>query len=229
MSLRPVEGVFLDFYGTVVGGDRLAVESVCQAVIDDYGLGTAAPELALDWGRRYFAAIQALNGDGFRLLTHIERDTLVDTLEPLVGRIDVSAYIERLDAYLVRPPIFDEVRAVLAEIDIPICIVSNADDRELREAIRHLGLNFREVISSEAAKSYKPASAIFELALARTGWSQERVVHVGDSLYSDVGGARAVGLQTAWVCRADRIGDIGDARPDVVWPDLRPLTGLTRA
>ena len=53
------------------------------------------------------------------------------------------------------------------------------------------------------------------------------IIHVGDSLHSDVAGAHKVGIRAAWVSRADRIGDIGTEKPDFTWPDLRPLPHLT--
>lgn len=222
-----LQGVFLDFYGTVVGGDRQAVESVCQAVIDAYRLDLRSGDLARTWGHAYFVAIGALNGHGFRTLTEIERDTLIETIAPLVGRVDVTPFMEILNDYLVAPPQFEEVREVLAKVRLPICIVSNADDRELRSAIRHVGLKFEHVVSSEQARSYKPDSGIFQYALETTGWSADRVVHIGDSLHSDVGGAQPLGLRTVWVCREGRIGDIGTASPDETWPDLRPIVELT--
>ena len=43
---------------------------------------------------------------------------------------------------------------------------------------------------------------------ARTGWDPRRVIHVGDSLHSDVGGAKTIGLLTGWLCREDRILDV---------------------
>ena len=221
-----LQGIFLDFYGTLVGGDRQAVEAVCQAVIDAHGLELAAPELARQWGHAYFDAIESLNGDGFKCLGEIEHDTLVQTLEPLVGAVDVLPYLVPFQAYLAGPPLFDEVRDVLADCRLPICIVSNADEYDLRTALASHDLAFEHIVTSELARSYKPAPGIFEHALKITGFTAERVLHVGDSLHSDVGGAQPLGLRTAWVCREGRISDIGTARPDLTWPDLWPMKDL---
>jgi 2-haloacid dehalogenase/putative hydrolase of the HAD superfamily len=223
-----LQGIFLDFYGTLVGGDLQAVESVCQAVIDDHELKLTAAEMAVQWGHYYFAGIEALNGHGFRRLEQIERDTLVETVMPLAGRIDPIPYIDTFNEYLARPPLFEEVREVLAAIDLPVCIVSNADERELRAALDHLELTFDHVVTSEAARSYKPDARIFELALERTGLPAEAVIHVGDSLHSDVGGARRLGLRAAWVNRVGRINDIGTEKPDFAWADLRPIISLQK-
>lgn len=227
------DGVFLDFYGTLASGDVQAVEAICQEVITDHGLQFTAPELAKQWGHRYFAAIEdnngKTNGDGrrFRNLKQIETDTLIETIEPLCGRISVDHYIQSLNVYLAQPTLYEEVREVLAALRLPICIVSNADDEELLAAIEHHGLHFDYVVSSESSSSYKPDTGIFQAALDVTGWEADRVIHVGDSLHSDVGGAHAAGLKAAWVSRSIRISDIGTDTPDYTWTDLKPLIGLT--
>ena len=220
------DGVFVDFYGTVAGGDRQAVEDVCQAVVDDYGLRADAADLASQWGDCYFAAIESLDGQGFRLLRELEHDTLIDTIRPLGVEIDAAPYVAQLNAYLAQPALFDEVHEVLEGIRVPVCIVSNADERELRMAIAHHGLHVDHVVTSEFARSYKPKPRIFWAALEVTGWSADRVLHVGDSLHSDVGGAHNAGLKAAWVSRSDRIKDIGTDQPDFTWHDLRPLLAL---
>lgn len=217
-----LEGVFLDFYGTVAAGDRQAVEAVCRQVLEDHGLNGCCSELARQWGLRYFAAIEA-GTDVFRRLIEIEHDTLVETCADLVKDFDARPYIERLNAYLAEPPLFPEVKEVLSRLKLPVCIVSNADEPEIRAAMRTHGLRFDYVVTSESARCYKPHPGIFQHALRITGWSPERVLHVGDSLHSDVGGAGPLGLRTAWLNRAERISDIGVAAPDYTWTDLRPL------
>jgi len=217
------EGVFLDFYGTVAAGDAWAVEDLCRRVIDDHGLSVTALELAGRWGDRYFEAIEHMNGHGFRLLGQIERDTLIETLAAYGPVPDVTAYVEHLNAYLARPPLFEEVREVLARLELPVCIVSNADEYELRTAIAYHGLPLETVVTSESARCYKPDAGIFRHALKVTGWPADRVLHVGDSLHSDVGGAHTAGLKAAWVHRVGRIKDIGTETPEHTWTDLWPL------
>ena len=224
--MRQFEGIFLDFYGTVAGGDRQAVHDVCQAVVDDYGLVADAADLASRWGDLYFAVIESLDGQEFRLLRAIEGETLIETVRPLGVEIDASQYVEQLNAYLARPALFDEAHEVLAKLRLPVCIVSNADEYEIRQAIAHHGLDFDYLVTSESARSYKPEPGIFRAALKLTGWRPGRVLHVGDSLHSDVGGAHNAGIKAAWVRREVRIKDIGTEQPEYTWDNLRPLLAL---
>jgi HAD superfamily hydrolase (TIGR01549 family) len=221
------QGVFLDFYGTIASGDVQAVEAVCRQVIEDYRLEAEAPKLAVQWGLRFFSAIEAVSCGDFQCLKQIERNTLIETIMPLTGPVCVEKYVARFNEYLARPTIFEEVREVLDALRVPVCIVSNADEHELRCALEHHDILPEFVVSSESSRSYKPEPGIFETALSLTGWSPDRVVHVGDSLHSDVGGAQRAGIKAAWVNRTCRISDIGTAEPDYTWSDLRPLVALT--
>lgn len=45
---------------------------------------------------------------------------------------------------------------------------------------------------------------MFELALASTKLKAEQVVHIGDSLSSDVKGASALGIKAFWVNRSGK-------------------------
>lgn len=47
----------------------------------------------------------------------------------------------------------------------------------------------------QKAKAYKPRKEIFELALKSTGLHADEVIHIGDSLSSDVKGASSVGIK----------------------------------
>ena len=60
-----LDGIFLDFYGTIATGDRQAVEAVCAHVIRDTGLDMTPHDLAIVWGDRFFAAADACVNDGF--------------------------------------------------------------------------------------------------------------------------------------------------------------------
>jgi FMN phosphatase YigB (HAD superfamily) len=59
--------------------------------------------------------------------------------------------------------------------------------------------DFDAVLSSERARSCKPAPGIFEQALASAGCDAREAVFVGDSLYHDVGGANALGMTSVLI------------------------------
>ena len=57
-------------------------------------------------------------------------------------------------------------------------------------------------VTSKEAGSEKPHPAIFEMALSKAGVPAPETVHVGDQYYSDVTGARGVGITPVLIDRA---------------------------
>lgn len=222
----PLDGVFLDMYGTLTTGDRAAVEATCQEIIHDTGLALTARELSITWGNRFFEALNHANGDRFETLYQVESRTLCETMTALGTRVEPDRYAGRLVAYWQNPPLQPEVPQFLAEFTTPICIVSNADTADVVAALNRHNIRVARTVTSEDARSYKPDPQIFELALRLTGWRREHVLHVGDSLHSDVGGALAAGLRSGWVNRAHRIHDIGNHEPDYEFESLNGLKAL---
>ena len=144
------------------------MEAVCQALIDDYAIPLTAEELALQWGIKYFSFIENLNHHDFQPLNIIERRTLEETIFPLTGRVNIASYILGLDEYLLRPTLFAEVPDVLKQLKLPVCIVSNADDRELLGAIEHLGLRFDYVrLGASGSDTYKAYKNVCEKSACR--------------------------------------------------------------
>jgi len=213
MRLQP-EGIFIDFYGTITDGDREAVEKVCAIVVHDHNLPVRAEEFAVQWGEAFFAEIDRSNGENFRTMFECECRSLTSTLRRYGLDADPRPYVEMLREYWRNPPLLEGVAETLEKISLPKCLLSNADTADLAAAIENLGLRFEFVVTSQDARSYKPHPAIFEKALELTGWNPARTVHIGDSLYSDVLGARRVGISTIWLNRPGRISDIGKASPD---------------
>ena len=223
-----LDGLFLDMYGTLTTGDRAAVESVCRVIIDDTGVQMSPRELSVTWGGRFFHAMDFCNDERFLTLFEVEATTLRETMTQLGVSVDPYMYVRRLTEYWQDPPLQPEVRDFLASFPLPICIVSNADRADIDATLKRHEIDVAEVVTSEEVRSYKPAPKIFEVALRRTGWRRERVIHVGDSLHSDVGGAMMAGIRSGWVNRAHRIHDIGTHEPDHEFEDLHGLTALVR-
>jgi 2-haloacid dehalogenase len=222
-------GIFVDFYGTLVGGDREAVEAICAEIVASHGLARSPADLAAEWGARFFAQIEHANGADYHTLLECEGRSLRRTLEDHGIDADPRPYVRRLREYLRNPRLFPDVRDWLAGCRLPVCLVTNADRADLLAALDRLGLRFDRVVTSQDARSYKPDPGIFRYALARTGWPADRVVHVGDSLHSDVGGAARCGLRTVWLERPGRIGDVGRCESDCRIEDLGQLGSVIGA
>ena len=221
-----LDGLFLDLYGTLTDGDRAAVESVCADVVAASGLNLTAHALSIAWGNLFFQAIESANDDRFETLFDLEIRTLREIVRSLGSDVDPHPHVRKLEDYWMNPPIHAEVHDALARIRYPICIVSNADRKDAASALARHGVEVEALVTSEDARSYKPHTGIFDLALAKTGWRRDRVMHVGDSLHSDVGGAKAAGLHHGWLNRVGRIHDVGTHEADHEFADLHGLADL---
>ena len=140
------------------------------------------------------------------------------------------------------PPFADTVAALRAlQTQYKLAIISNIDDDLFAETREHLDLEFDGVITAEQARSYKPSTNNFQMALRRMAISPDRLLHVGQSIYHDVVPARSLGISTVWVNRKSARPGIGavrasaarasEKRPDLEVADLANLAAAatTRA
>lgn len=220
------EAVLIDFYGTIAAGDRAAVESTCATIVSATRLSITPAEFAVRWGERFFRVVEDCSRGSFRTLYECEMTSLAQTLQDMRVEADPTPFVAQLEAYWRNPPIHEDAVEFLSNLDVPVCVVSNADTKPLESAIRKHNLRFDAVISSESVRSYKPDRHIFDQALDRLGVHPSHAVHIGDSLHSDVAGAQSVGITAAWVCRGDRIHDIGSCTPCRTCSTLTELRAL---
>jgi len=108
-----------------------------------------------------------------------------------------------LAAIRFRP--YPEVPAALARLregGARLAVVSNWDV-SLHDVLERTGLRglVDAVVISAELGAAKPDPAIFRAALERLGAAAAEAMHVGDSVETDVAGARAAGLQAVFVAR----------------------------
>ena len=88
-----------------------------------------------------------------------------------------------------------------------------------------LGGIFSFVVLAQDCGLAKPDPRIFDLALNKCGRSAAQVIHVGDSLESDVQGANGCGIRSVWLNMNGGTNDSGIA-PDHEIGDLRELLDI---
>ena len=155
--------------------------------------------------------------------------SIKEVLREYRAELDCEALAADLEAYWARPAILPGSKAVLDALELPVCLVTNIDNRELAAALRHTGLSFEHVVTSEDCRAYKPHPDVFEASLAVLGLCPAEALHVGDSVGSDVRGAKAAGIPVLWVNRKGRHLVSGRDRPDYESPDLTALLHIVQA
>jgi 2-haloacid dehalogenase len=111
-----------------------------------------------------------------------------------------------------------------------LAVVSNIDDDLL--AATPLGRAFDLACTAERARGYKPDGTLFRYLLAqassRFGVEREDILHSGQSQFTDMVGAKPLGLTVAWINRRGVALDPSVPRPDYVFPDLASLLVLVK-
>jgi putative hydrolase of the HAD superfamily len=209
----PVRAVLLDALGTLVElrppAPRLRAALSTRSGID-VGLAAAERGFAAEIG--YYLANHMRGGDvdGLERL----RDDCAEAMRAAIGRPELDRAAVRaamLGALEFQP--FPDVAPALRELrgrGLRLVVVSNWD-RSLPEWLDRAGIGelVDATVSSAVVGAAKPAAAAFAAGLALARCSPAEAVHVGDSLESDVEGARAAGLRAILVRR------VGDPPPGV--------------
>jgi putative hydrolase of the HAD superfamily len=127
--------------------------------------------------------------------------------------------------------LFDDVRELFTSAKkarVPLALITNGASDTQRDKLRVLGMQhwFDVVVISGEVGVAKPDASAFGLALHQLLLEPENVWHVGDSLTTDVAGAKAAGLNAVWLNRSGRTRREGDPTPDLEIRSLSNLTGF---
>ncbi len=126
--------------------------------------------------------------------------------------------------------LFDDVEELLAFLKprLPLALITNGASDTQRAVLDSLGVghHFRAVVISGEVGVAKPDPSIFGIAAERLGVDRNRVWHVGDTLWTDVAGARGAGSTAVWLNRRGVRRTSGDPEPDHEIRSLRELPAL---
>lgn len=213
--LAPPKALAFDVFGTVVdwrSSIAAAVAPVLAAAgrpdIDAFGFTD-------DWRKRYLVGMRDFgqSGRGFVTLDILHRemlDALLADIKLDLGETDRHALVmgwHRLDPW---PDSVEGLSRLKQRFPIVTC--SNGHIALLVNMARYAGLPWDAILGAEVAQAYKPAPAAY------LGTAQALDIAPGElclvaAHHGDLFGARAAGLQTAFVHRPMEYG--GAAAPDL--------------
>ncbi len=224
--MHAVRALSLDWYGTLVQGGTDRLVALLRERVNAH-----RPDVAFaDILHRREALIASLETRSF--LAFEARDQwILGTLYSEFGLpgdpVDDAAALHRAHLSVTAYPEAADFLARVVAAGIPTVIVSNADEDMIRAGLAQTGLAADGVVTSETAKAYKPAPAMFEAAVKSLGVPASAIVHVGDSFVADVVGAKRVGMRAAWVKRTGLPAPAGaEVSADFECGDLLELAGL---
>lgn len=195
-----IKAIFIDFYGTVVHEDGAVIKEITEEIIST-GSKVEKSEIDSFWWKDFQKMFLNAYGDKFETQRELEFRSLKNTIEKFDSNADVQKLSGLMFEHWMKPPIFGESKEFFEKAPVPVYIVSNIDRDDVLKAIEYHGLKPAGVFTSEDARSYKPRAELFEMAMREVGLRPDEVVHIGDSLSSDVKGASALGINAVWINR----------------------------
>ncbi|WP_297459709.1 TIGR02253 family HAD-type hydrolase [Thermococcus sp.] len=189
--------VFFDLDDTIVDTSRLAEMARRNAIENMIRHG-----LPVDFDIAYSELLELINEYGSNFGRHF--DYLLRRLEvpydPKLVAAGVIAYHNTKFAYLRTVKGARRVLIDLQRSGYRLGIITDGDPIKQWEKILRLELDayFDEVFISDHLGVRKPHPKIFRRALRGMGVEPDEAVMVGDRLYSDIYGAKNVGMRTIW-------------------------------
>jgi FMN phosphatase YigB (HAD superfamily) len=202
MKTTKWQGVILDLFDTVVVEDTRVFDRIVQRAFHDAEHEDGQPTIdeASKWILSQFTNEYSNDSSG-EFKTEIEALRRVLTLasDHWAVQFDVDWSIDQIIEDWSVPTFLPSAERFFEKVDLPICILSDADNIYLKPALSHLGLSAIPVVSSEDCRAYKPATTGFEKALSILALDPSAVVHIGNSTGSDGAGAAAAGVDFIWI------------------------------
>ena len=217
----------------------------CYGTLIDWETGllaalrTALPDAAEADGEMLLEAYARHEAEAERPPYRSYRDVLTAGLRGVAGDLGLGVPDGALAPFSVSvrdwPP-FPDSRDALRRLHdrFRLGVITNCDADLFAESAARLGVSFDWVVTAEAARSYKPSLAPFELAFETIGAARDRILHVAQSLYHDHVPAKELGLDAVWIDRrADRAGfgatPPAVAAPAVTYPDMKSFAAAATA
>jgi 2-haloacid dehalogenase len=225
-----VRALVFDVFGTLVDWRSGVTRAFAAA-----GVPGEAAELADDWRARYAPALRDVN-QGERSWATLDYVHMA-TLDELLAERGISGVADGDRAELVRSwhrlDPWPDVREGLDRLRTRyvLATLSNGHVALLVDLARHGDLRFDAILSAELAGAYKPAPQAYRTAARLLDVPPDEVMLVA-AHPSDLAGARAAGLRTAFIDRPLEHGEgsppRSDPEADVSASDLLDLASRLR-
>ena len=225
MPLRSLRALVFDAYGTLF--DVHSVIALCEQLWPGKGAALShlwrAKQLEYTWQRSLMRRYE-----DFAMVTEA---SLRYACAALGLPVDEQRSRSLMSAYL-RLSTFPEARDVLAALKaskLRLAILSNGSPAMLRPLVAAAGLGsqIKTILSVDARKIYKPAPAVYQLAVETLRAPKTAIGFVSSNCW-DACGAKSFGFRTFWINRNGAPVDELGATPDHVIGSLGDLPALIR-
>ncbi|HET6201452.1 MAG TPA: haloacid dehalogenase type II [Planctomycetota bacterium] len=212
--------ITFDCYGTLIDWNR-GIEAAIAAVPSLRRLSES--DRSSVRARREAIELERFLSEGYRPYREILAESLREAARERgigVPAAEAEAFAASMGGWPPHPDAREGLRRLRAQFRLGI--LSNVDRATLAKSVALLGVPFDLLVTAEDVRSYKPARAHWDRALAELGLRPSEVLHVSYTADHDLRPAQALGIPTAWVRRGGAALP-ADVRPRVAVPDLLAL------
>lgn len=195
------KAILLDFYGTVVHEDDSIIPIICKEVAKAANIKVDPSVVGIEWWNRFSQMFQNSYGNTFRTQRELGLVSLEETIKTFESSAKALELCHFQWEHWRKPKIYEDSLPFLNLVDIPVYILSNIDTEDIENAIKYHNLQVDDIITSEIVKSYKPRPEMFRYALNKYNLQPNEVIHVGDSITSDISGANRLDISSVWINR----------------------------
>jgi 2-haloacid dehalogenase len=210
-----------DVFGTLISVRDSSYGAFAKILRESGAVGIDVKAFWESWEERNIAAYWG----PYRPYKQICQESLAAALEARGIKARprlISYYFDAFPQFRLYPDVADTLDRLSRRFRL--AIVSNIDDDLL--AVTPLKRTFDLICTAERAKGYKPDGTLFRYLLANAGVAREEILHSGQSQFTDMVGAKPLGLKVAWINRRAIALSQGVPRPDWEFPDVQSLISL---
>jgi len=232
-----IRAVFFDLDGTLLeeGNLDVAVRNTAKAIadlvpgLDPARLASINRQVFIEHWRETEEAFVTGARSGDEISLDIWRHALtgLGIDEPRLPEKALEIFVREANASY---RLYEDVLPVLDALGSrrPLAVITNGASDVQRRKVAATGIEsrFGAVMVSGELGTPKPDPRIFLRAAELLGVEPSAVLHVGDMLESDVGGAIAAGMTGIWLNRHERSRDTSDPAPAHEIRSLSELPGL---
>lgn len=198
-----LKAIFIDYTGTMVQEDEPYTRELIVYFMAHSNLKSPGEILKVVWSK--VKEIESVShGDSFAGVD-VRTDRILEYCRENCGLQGDFKYMHEVWSKIwVHAPLYEDVKPFFERAKLPIYVLTNDDLCYVEESMRIKGLKPAGIISAETAKACKPDPAIFKKALEIAGVSESEVIHIGDSLTSDVEPAVKLGITPIYLSRGKK-------------------------
>ncbi|NGP57219.1 HAD family hydrolase [Paenibacillus thiaminolyticus] len=208
------KALFINFYGTLAWEDENILQIVFRNIQVNSRRACNLQEIGTYWWQRWSRLLLESYGSAYQSQLQLAWECLAETLIYFDSFSRPDDLLALQYANWEQPNLYEDARRFVeqARQSYPVYILSNTDRADIEAALRLHALQVDGVITSEDVRAYKPRPEMFRCALEQFGVKREDVLHIGDSLSGDVGGAMNVGIDAVWLNRKNKLGSFPHTR-----------------